>query len=222
MKPITMIAAGIFLSMIAAQDAAAQWNVARYGTGQNRVYAIFGLDPAVVTSVGYGRVMPAFGHGIELSGDVGLATAHFDAHDFRARISVNTSVLHWRSIHLTGRVTALARGTKNDVYNGFNFGADITGGVGVYRPRWFAAGEFGKDKSIVTHVAHTDWYRDHYYPDAKDGWYLDTGGTFHYGIVTGLTVGRTDLVARAGLRRTEDWNEVSPPMYASIGVGFAF
>jgi hypothetical protein len=59
-------------------------------------------------------------------------------------------------------------------------------------------------------------------PEIATGWYLDAGGSFHYGVAGGLALGRTEVVARAGFRRTEDWNTLSPPLYASIGLGFAF
>jgi hypothetical protein len=213
---------GLLLSVLIAGDAAAQWNVARYDAGSNRVYATAGLDPALVTSVGYARVIPVLGHGFQLAGEVGVVTAGIDTRDFRTRIELESSVLRWRSLNLIGSATFITRGTENDIYRGFNFGADIMGTVGVYRPRWFAAGQFGKDKAIVTHIKHSDWYRDNFYPDAKDGWYLDAGGTFHYGAIAGIAFGKAELVGRAGFLRTEEFNDLTPPMYASIGLGFGF
>jgi hypothetical protein len=47
----------------------------------------------------------------------------------------------------------------------------------------------------------------------KHGWYLDAGGTFHYGVSAGLTLGGAELAARFGFGRTEDFNDVAPPMY---------
>jgi hypothetical protein len=94
--------------------------------------------------------------------------------------------------------------------------------LNVYRHRWFAAGELGFDKAIITHVTHSDWYRTHIYPDAKDGWYLDAGGTYRAGLAGGVALGRTEIVGRVGWLRTEDFNELLPPMYASVGVAFGF
>ncbi|HTJ21503.1 MAG TPA: hypothetical protein VL383_03870 [Gemmatimonadaceae bacterium] len=222
MRHISSITLGVVLSALVARDAAAQWNVARFGSERNRVYTTFGLDPALVTSVGYGRVVPLFNHDFQLTGDAGVVTARLDTRDFRARLGTQTSVVRWRSLHLAGSATFIARGTENSIYRAFNFGADLTGTAGLYRQRWFAAGEFGKDKAIITHLTNSEWYRTHFYPDAKDGWYLDAGGTYHYGVVSGIALGNAELVGRAGWLRTERFNDMMPPLYATVGLGFGF
>ncbi len=216
------ITAGVLLSAFWARDAAAQWNVARFGEEPNRVYTAFGLDPAFVTTLGYGRAVSVKGHAFQVTGDFGVVTARLDARDFRLRLGVQTYLARRGSLYLTGSAAAITRGTENVIYRGLDFGADVTGTLGVYRRRWFAAGEFGKDKAVITHVEHTDWYRQNYYPDAKDGWYLDAGGTFHFGLVAGLTLGRAELHGRCGFLRTEDFNDMNPPLYANVGLGFAF
>jgi len=66
------------------------------------------------------------------------------------------------------------------------------------------------------------WQFESYVPDAKDGWYLDTGGTYHYGLAGGFAVGRTELVGRVGLLRTERFNALTTPGYVSLGVGLGF
>lgn len=218
----TTMMLGVLLSVVVAADGAAQWNVARFGTERSRVYTIVGMDPSAVTAVGYGRVVQVSGHDFQVTGDAGVVAAGMDVRDFRARVGTQTSLVHWRSIHLTGSATFITRGTDNSIYRGLNFGADLTGTLGVYHPRWFAGGEFGFDKAIVTHVTHSDWYRENFYPDAKDGWYLDTGGTYHYGLAGGFAVGRTELVGRVGLLRTERFNALTTPGYVSLGVGLGF
>jgi hypothetical protein len=228
------ITLGIVLAALVAESARAQGNVARFSTHQNRIYTAFGLDPALVTTVGYGRVVPVFGHQFQLAGDVAvawspwtlrnlaIAAAEMDTRDFRARLQALTSIVHWRSLHLTGSATFITRGTENSVYRGLNFGSDFTGTAGVYRPGWFVAGEFGFDKAIISHITHSDWYRRYFYPDAKDGWYLNAGGTFHYGATAGVAIGPIELAGRFGWLRTEDFNDLVPPMFASLGVGVGF
>lgn len=220
MKRISSILVSVVLSTLVAPSAAAQWNVARFETGQSRVYTTFGLDPAFVSSAGYGRVVRLADHPFQLTGDVGVATARMDARDFRARLGAQTSLVQWRSVHLTGSATFITRGTENLIYRGLNFGADLTGSAGVYRERWFAAGELGFDKAIITHVSHSGWYRKNVFPDARNGWYLDAGGTYHYGLAAGLALGRSEVVGRFGFLRTERFNSLVSPVYASVGVGF--
>lgn len=215
------ITVGILLSALAASDAAAQWNFARFETNRSRVYTTFGLDPAFVSSVGLARVGSLLDHAIQISGEVGVATARTDTRDFRTRLGVQTSLVRWRSLHIAGSALAVVRGTENTVFKGYSFGADFTGTAGVYRPRWFAAGEFGKDKAVIAKVTHSDWYRT-VYPGAKDGWYLNAGGTFHYGLSGGVALGRTEVLGRVGMLKTERFNDMLPPMYASVGMGVGF
>lgn len=219
---IRTLTLAVALGGLLAHDAAAQWNVARFDQEANHVYATFGLDPAFIPAVGYARTIRLFGHPMRLAGDVGIVAASMDTRDFRARLHAFASVAHWRSVHFTASAAFITRGTENSIYRGLNFGADLTGSLGVYRPAWFVAGEFGFDKAVITHVTHSDWYRTYFYADARDGWYLDAGGTFHYGLVGGVTVGRVELLARYGLMRTEDFNDVTPPMYVGVGIGLGF
>jgi hypothetical protein len=41
-------------------------------------------------------------------------------------------------------------------------------------------------------------------------------------VTGGVTVGSAELMARAGLLRTERFNEMTPPMYLNVGVGYRF
>jgi hypothetical protein len=222
MNATLRLAIGLVLPALMAGNLAAQWNAGRSGSDRNQLYTTFGLDPALVASVGYGRVVPMIGREWQLTAEAGVVAPDYDTRDFRARMQVRTTLLHWRSLCLLGSAAFITRGTENSIYRGFNFGADFTGAAGVYRRSWFLAGEFGFDKAIITHIAHSDWYRRHFYPDAKDGWYLTGGGTFHYGFTGGLALGRAELMVRAGWLRTEDFNEMQPPMYGSLGLGFRF
>jgi hypothetical protein len=222
MSRASSIALGLLLTALVAANAAAQWNVARFGTERSHIYSTFGMDPAAISTLGYGRVLQLSGHPFQVTGDVGLVTAGMDTRDFRARVGTQTSLVQWRSMHVTGSATFITRGTDNSIYRGLNFGADLTGSLGVYRHRWFTAGEFGFDKAIITHVTNSDWYRKNFYPDAKDGWYLDAGGTYHYGLAGGFALGRTEVVGRFGLMRTERFKELTSPGYVSVGVGLGF
>lgn len=212
----------LVVATLLAAKAEAQWNVARFTATPNRFYTAVGFDPAMVTTVGYSRTVPFLGRRIQFSGDAGVGAAGLELSDFRVRFQAYGSIVHWRSLHLTGSATFITRGTENSIYRGLNFGSDFTGTAGIYRLRWFAAVEAGFDKAVITHITHTDWYRRHIFPDAKDGWYLNAGGTFHYGVISGVTLGRFELAGRFGWQQTEGFRELSSPLYVSLGVGVGF
>jgi hypothetical protein len=167
-------------------------------------------------------VASIFRHSVQLGVDGGIVAAEMDARDFRGRVHLLTSIASWRAFHLTGRTALIARGTDNSIYRGYNFGAAFTGALGVYRSAWFLAAEFGIDKAGATHIEHSDWYRTYFYEDARDGWYRNPGGTVHFGLSAGITVGQTELMVRCGQLRTEEFNELIPPLYLSLGLGVAF
>lgn len=135
-----------------------------------------------------------------------------------ARHGANTAV-HWGAFRIAAEEAVIARGTSNTIYSALNLGAAATFTAGVYRSRWFAATEGGFDKAVVTRITNSDWYRTYYFADAKNGWYLSPGGTFHAGLTAGATLGNIELTARAGTLRTERWNVMTPPMYVSLGAG---
>jgi hypothetical protein len=221
-KRIYGVVTGLVLACGSAGDADAQTNVARFETSRSRVYTQVGLDPALMTSIGYGRVLRVIGHDFQLAGEAAVVASGRDISDARARITTTTSLLRWGSVHLTGSASAVARHTDNAIYRAVSIGADATASLGFYRPGWFVAGEFGKDKSIVTHVKHTDLYRETFYENAKDGWYLDAGGYYRYGFAGGFAIGPVEIAGRAGWQKTEDWNEMTTPNYVSLGVGIGF
>ena len=208
--------------MLIAGESAAQWNVARFDGAANRMYASFGADPALVTTIGYSRVVPVLGHHFQLGAEVAIGATGLDVRDSRARLGVQTSIASTGPLHLTGTAAFVTRTTENSIFTGLNFGADVGGTVGVYRSGWFVAGEAGFDKAIVTHLRHTDWYRDNFYPDARDGWYLTGGGTARYGFAAGVAIGPVEVAGRAGWLLTEKRNELVTPGYATFGVGLAF
>jgi hypothetical protein len=214
--------AGLVLSGVMAQAVGAQWNVARFDRGRNRAYATMGIDRAMTPSFGYGRVVPVFGHRFQLAADVRVGTTGFDLHDFGARMQVQTALLRWRSLALTGSLTLVARGVESTVSRGFDFGSDVSATAGVYRRGWFLAAEYGYEKADVSYVTYTSWYRGHVDAQARDGWYLNEGGTYHYGAAAGVGVGPVEVFARAGWQRAVKLDTTVPPMYLSLGAGVGF
>ena len=222
MNSTLKLAFGLVLSTLTVGELSAQWNIGRTDGPRNFAYASFGVDPALIASVGYVRTVPVFGHGVEMGGEAGIVAAGWDARDFRARVQLRSSLLHLGLFRIVGSAAFVVRGTDNALHSAFNFGSDFTGNAGLYARGWFLAGEFGFDKAIITHITHSEWYRRNVFAGAKDGWYLTGGGTYHYGAAAGVSIGRAEIAVRAGWLLTEDFNQLPTPMYTSATVGFRF
>ncbi len=98
--------------------------------------------------------------------------------DFKVKAGAH---LRWAKIHdvqFSTRIQGIFRKFENKNVAISNFGVDMAGVIGYYRPTWFAGGEVGFDKAIVTHFRHSEHYKE-IYPEVKNGWYEPaTGGNF--------------------------------------------
>jgi hypothetical protein len=217
-------AVALLVAGLAARDAAAQWNAERFegGPARNHLYTTVEIEPTVIRSVGYGRVVSLFGEEWQLGAEFGVVGADLDPRDVRARLHTRTTLVGWRSFRVVGGMGFVTRATENSMTRAVTFGADFGVAPGVYRDRWFLAGEFGLDKAVITHTAYSDRYREEIDPDAKNGWLLHLDGIVRYGVAAGVAIGPAELALRAGWRETEDFNPVTQRTYAGVGLGFRF
>ena len=105
-----------------------------------------------------------------------------------------------------------------------NFGSDMKGTFGYYKPKWFVATEVGFDKAIVTHFKHSKKFKDEIYANVVDGWYEPaTGGNFYYGFSTGYSLKKTDFTLNLGKVVSQDY-KTSPliPFYVQMGCNIRF
>lgn len=197
-------------------------NLARIEPGSNRIHAAFGMDPSVLTTLGYIR-----GFGKEAGSalwevDLGMGVAEADIKDLRLRFGLQATL--WKSgswrVALRGRL--IARSTSNSIYDGYGFGADFTTHVGFYRRGWFVAGSLGYDHTFVTHIDHSDWYRDNIYPDAVDGWYRGDNGIWRFGLSAGFAVGAVELAGRVEMRHLGGDEQLVPPAVGELSLSIPF
>jgi hypothetical protein len=143
--------------------------------------------------------------------------------DFKVRIGGQIDLIQFGDVHVGAQVYGVFRRYESDFVRMNNFGCDVSGTVGYYRPGWFVAGEFGFDKAIVTHFKHGADYRD-VYPGVQDGWYEPaTGGNYRYGFQTGVSFGRNGITLKAGRLSRQDWKATPTlPYYATLGYARGF
>ncbi len=212
----------VMLLGVGHRELPAQWNLARSESGDTRLHVSMALDPAVITSVGVGRTTSLFGSTAQFGLEVGVVAGDADLRDYRVRLGGELQVMQRGAFRVAASAAFMTRGTSNTVFRAINFGSDFGVTAGVYHHGWSVAGEVGFDKAIITHLKHTQAYRDQYYEDAKDGWYLNNGGTARLGVRMGSHIGSAELLLRAGIMRTQGGETLTAPGYLTLGVGFGW
>jgi hypothetical protein len=197
-------------------------NFARLESGTNRIHMSFGLDPAVVTTVGYSRGITLGVRAALVDLDIGVAAAKTDFQDLRARVGFQTTFWQLGDWRIAGRARLIARSTSNSIYDGAGFSADLTSYVGFYRRGWFAAASIGYDRQCVMHIKHSDWYREYFYEEAVDGWYRGKAGILHGGLVTGIAAGPVEIALRLERRRVGGGESLDPPFVGGLTVSYPF
>ncbi|KAF2514574.1 hypothetical protein [Flavobacterium foetidum] len=141
--------------------------------------------------------------------------------DFKTKLGGQISFYKIDNFRLNASVHAIYRRYENPLVVFQNFGADATVVLGYYKLKWFASGEFGFDKAILTRFKHLEIYKE-VYPEAKNGWYgPSTGGNFNFGIQGGYSFNRSDITLRAGKVMTQDF-KITPliPFYVQLGYNY--
>ena len=145
-----------------------------------------GLEYGLIYGAGYG-----YQHGFKIScsikSGIFFPVGKNLIDDFKSKIGGKIRLFQIRNFQFTANIYGVYRRYENNLVRMKNFGSDFSGIVGYYRSKWFVAGEFGFDKAIVTHLKHSQSYRD-VFPEVVNGWYSPpSGGNFYYGLQAGFS-----------------------------------
>jgi hypothetical protein len=187
------------------------------------VNAGFGLEYGAIYGLGYGyqinnRLFP-----IVVNIEYSFPSGNKIFNDFKTKIGVQIRWIEYHGFQFSTKINGVFRRYGNDFSRLVNFGSDVSGIFGYYRPKLFVAGEVGFDKAIVTHFRHSKAYKDQY-PGAVDGWYEPaTGGNFYYGLQTGFSFRKQDVYLRAGKILSQDFKTTPMiPFYGQLGYNIKF
>jgi hypothetical protein len=213
-----------FVTLLGLAGAANAQSFSRLEAGQQTVTAETGLDSGVVTSVGYaaGLRLRWIDRTLMPFAQATTVVAKPDLYDSAFRAGAQMSLVSIGWFDLSAQLALGAAGTENSIYSGIALRTDAVLLAGHYGRRWFAVGEAGYDRAWLTYIKNSDWYKTYFYSGAKDGWYSGTGGLLHAGVKGGVTVGRVELVLRAGLTKTEDLKDLDLPFYGTLGASYRF
>lgn len=185
---------------------------------QHIIYLNVGLEHGVVYGLGYGYHIKSNLFPMMANVEISTPSGEQLLDDLKAKVGVQINWVEVNHFQFSTKVHGVFRRYENDIVRAVNFGSDMAGVIGYYRKGWFAAGEVGFDKAIITHLKHTQSYRDQF-PGVSNGWFGPaTGGNFYYGAQAGVSIHSQDLFVRAGKLLTQDFKtRPSMPYYAQIG-----
>jgi len=183
----------------------------------------FGLDYSVSYGLSYGyklnTKLP-----IVLNANFSMPSGNTLFDDFKSKIGGQVRLFNKSNFIGAVSIYGVYRKSQTNLVSLQNFGSDMKGTIGYYKPKWFVATEVGFDKAIVTHFKHSQQFRDEIYADVVDGWYEPaTGGNFYYGLQAGKSFKRADITLNLGKVIFQDF-KTSPllPFYVNLGYNFRF
>jgi len=182
----------------------------------NYVHFRTGGEYGFVAGVGYARALPFLGRTILLGGDLTAPLAGLDNGDYRLRAGALVPIVGAHQWKLAGSLEPTLRAASNDVGSMISLGADVGAVGGYYATGWFVAGELGFDYAALTHIVHSDRYRNLVFAGARDGWYSNPGGNYRLGVQAGLSFARYDLVLRVGQLRDMRGEKPMLPLYGTL------
>ena len=189
---------------------------------KNMAYLNFGYDYAVSTQVGYARSINTF-KPVVLSLDYSFPMGENLFDDFKLRAGGQIELFEHNGFSVSTGLRGNFKSYETQMVKISSFGTEISALAGYYKPTWHIAGEVGFDKSITSHLKHSEIMNDNY-TEIEDGWYVPSGGYFYYGIQGSKTLTRQlELSLKAGLTNAERKDENAMlPYYAQIGIIFKF
>ena len=185
--------------------------------------ANFGLDYSFSFGVGYAyklnTKLP-----IVLNANFSKPSGEKVFDDFKAKIGGQFCLFKKSNFVGSISIFGIYRKHQTNLVRLQNFGSDMKGAFGFYKPKWFVAAEVGFDKAIVTHFKHSQKFKDEIFEGVVDGWYEPaTGGNFYYGFSTGYSFEKADITFNLGKVISQDF-KTSPllPFYLDLGYNFRF
>ena len=214
----------IIITMAVVAGGYAQ-NVNWRSLGENQRNAVqfnVGYDFGATAQIGYSRSLTII-RPVLLGLDLSVPMGNVLLDDFKGRLGAQIELVQLEGFSATLKISSVFRRYETQLVRIVSFGSDFGLVAGYYNPSWFAAGEFGFDKSITSYLKHSDVMKS-IYPAIRDGWYIPSGGHYYYGIQTGKSLGENlDLSLRLGATNAqEDDEDAVVPFYGQLGLGLRF
>ena len=225
MKTIRLLIIGIAL-LVGANQLSAQTIINNDNTIQNRAYLRIGIEPTTMLTFGYQRniALGFLKQAITTYAEWGVSAFRFSVNNSELKIGGILPVFEKGSFKILNNLNLSTGSVATRHFNSKKFAVADEIAIGFYKKKWFFATTFEYEKILLNHIKHTDFYKESYYEDVKDGWYKGAGGMFQFGIEGGKTFKeKYDVHLEIKMPFTEKFNGYGgSPLHANLGLAYRF
>lgn len=187
----------------------------------NLVYATYGYDFGVTAQVGYGRYIETI-RPVLVTFDYSMPMGKSWTDDFKMRLGAHVEFLEKNGFSVSGKAMGNFRRHQMSLVRMVSFGGEFALVAGYFKRAYHAAVELSSDGAVVTHLKHSHLMKSAY-PEIHDGWYLNNGVHYFYGIQAGKTLGDTyEISLRLGKTNARGNHEDVLPAYVQLGINKRF
>lgn len=190
----------------------------------NRVYFIGGIEPGVMTSLGYEYDIDikTIHRTVSVYTELGLSIMQLDIKNSNNELGIRIPLVEWKSFRIIDVLNTTIGRINNHNFNStvFTLGNEIN--IGYYGTNGYITTIAEYEKFLFSHLSHTDYYRSTYYPEAVDGWYKSAGGMLQFGLKGGFSLAETDISLEIKKGFTEQLNTYASPFHINLLVGYSF
>ena len=185
-------------------------------------YLNFGYDFGITTQVGYGYNIKSK-KPILFTADYSFPMGKNLVDDFKIRLGGQISIYQKNNFIFSAKVLSVFRNHQTKLVRMSSFGSQTSVLAGLYKPKWHVAGEFGYDKSSITHLKHSDAMKENF-PSISDGWFSPSGGHFYYGVQGSKTIHQSFEISIIVGSTNAQFKDKNPllPIYCQIGLNYTF
>ena len=146
-----------------------------------------------------------------------------DLHDMRLAIDSQWELGRWRNLRLPLIVGLDWVRTSNDTFTGHSLASVLSASPCWQGQGWLIGVELSWRQSWLTHLSHTDYYRQIFFEQVQDGWYSLSARQLRLGLSGAWRMGSVlEGYAKVGLERHGVFNVLIPPYYANVGINVRF
>ncbi len=192
----------------------------------NIIFSTNGYDNSMFTSsIGFckGLFVEKLNRPLLLSVNIAFPIGNFDLKDFRFTFGTQLNLYGDQTFKLPMELNFILKGTSNGTFKSTGFANELIIVPGYYEQKWLIAAEIGWTQHWFSTIKHTDFYRTYFYQDAKDGWLANPSSELKAGIRAGIFIQeRLDLLLRVSYKTKGKYENLAPPLFAVLSVGYRF